>query len=258
MTNNQRDPRWANIPVGSGEQTIGQIGCAISVIGNVLNKTPVEVNDALKAVSGFAQQNLVIWDKIAEAFLGTKVTRVWTYNNDDVLKNIPNVIVEVPAIPIGGRGSHWVQYIGNEQLEDPWTGTIRPTSDFPNPTGYCIIIPPVQIDPPPIPTPAEGYSERQAIIDTYKALCGVYPSDDELAFRLKQLTQGINITDIIIDICNGDGRFKRLWVSQPIPDSTYLPYVAGLRAIVTVINDRGWPWTKTAKIKDILGKMPPL
>ncbi len=149
MNNNQRDPKWANIPVGFGEQTIGQIGCTISVIGDVLGLTPPEVNDGLKAVNGFSDGttigagNLVVWAKITEVFPGTQIKRVWTYDNNDVLANIPNVIVEVPAIPIGGRGSHWVRYLGNEQLEDPWTGTVRPTSDFPNPTGYCVIIPKV-------------------------------------------------------------------------------------------------------------------
>lgn len=140
MNNNQRDSRWTNIPVGFGEQTIGQVGCTISAIGNILGFTPVEVNNRLKAVKGF-QYNLVIWSKIPEAFPGVQVRRVNGYNNSDVLANIPNVIVEVPASSIGGRGSHWVRFIGNKLCEDPWTGLVRPTSDFPNPTGYCVIIP---------------------------------------------------------------------------------------------------------------------
>lgn len=139
INNNQRDPRWANIPVGFGIQTISQIGCTISVIGDILGITPDVVNERLKAVNGFANGNLVIWAKIAEAFPGIAVRRVWSYNNDDVKANVPNVIVEVPAAPIGGRGSHWVNYIGNHQLKDPWTGSIRATSDFPNPTGYAVI-----------------------------------------------------------------------------------------------------------------------
>lgn len=151
MNNNQRDARWANIPVGFGDQTIGQVGCTISVIGDILGLTPPEVNEALKKVNGFANGNLVIWSKIEEAFPGVQVTRVWTYDNDDVLHNIPNVIVEVPATPIGGRGSHWVRYIGNHQLDDPWTGITRPTSDFPNPTGFCVIIPNQTV---PIPVPS--------------------------------------------------------------------------------------------------------
>lgn len=146
MNNNQRDSRWANIPVGFGEQTIGQVGCTISAIGNILGFTSVEVNNRLKTVKGF-QYNLVIWSKIPEAFPGVQVRRVNGYNNSDVLANIPNVIVEVPASSIGGKGSHWVRFIGNKLCEDPWTGKIRPTSDFPNPTGYCVINPAVITQP---------------------------------------------------------------------------------------------------------------
>jgi len=34
---------------------------------------------------------------------------------------------------------HWVLYIGNHQLIDPWTGTIKPTSSYPLVKGYAII-----------------------------------------------------------------------------------------------------------------------
>ena len=136
MNNNQRDPRWANILIG--DLPIGQIGCTVSAIGDVIGITPDVVVSRLKAVGGFLG-NLIIWAKIPEAFPGITVNRVWSYNNDDVKANVPNVIVEVPAEAIGGTGSHWVNYIGNKQCKDPWTGTIRPTSDFPNPTGYCVI-----------------------------------------------------------------------------------------------------------------------
>lgn len=139
MNNNQRDPQWANIPVGTGIQTIGQIGCILTALSDIINTTPDVVNERLNAVNGFANGNLVIWAKIPEAFPGIQVNRVWSYDNDYVLAHVPNVIVESSAYPIGGRGSHWTNYIGNHELKDPWTGTIRPTSDFPNPTGYCAV-----------------------------------------------------------------------------------------------------------------------
>lgn len=138
VRNWQRDPRWKDVILGT-KGTIGVFGCTISVIGNIIGVIPTFVNDHMRAVNGFAQGNLVIWDKIAEAFPGIQVRRVWAYNNEDVKKNVPNVIVEVPAGPIGGTGSHWVQYLGNQRLWDPWEGRERPTSDFPNPTGYAVI-----------------------------------------------------------------------------------------------------------------------
>lgn len=141
MNNNQRDSRWAHIGLGDGSTTIGASGCTVSVIGDVLNLTPDVVNQHLQAVQGFSGA-LIIWAKLEEAFSGLKINRVWTYNNDDVLNQLTqgkHVIVEVPATPIGGTGSHWIEYIGNHQCKDPWTGTVRPTSDFPNPTGYCVL-----------------------------------------------------------------------------------------------------------------------
>jgi hypothetical protein len=169
MNNNQRDPRWANIKLGWGLATIGTDGCTISAIGDILGVTPDVVNTKLKAVKGFSDGvnigagSLVVWGKIAEAFPETQVRRVWVYDNADVLSNTPNVIVEVPATPIGGNGSHWVNFIGNKQLKDPWTGTIRPTSDYPNPTGYCVIIPPSS-DNLDDPTLTIKKSERDALI----------------------------------------------------------------------------------------------
>lgn len=135
----QRDLKWANIKLGFSDSTIGLYGCTITCLAMIIGTTPDVVNDRLKAVNGFASGNLLIWSKIPEAFPGITINRVWSYINDDVLAHVPNVLVEVPAAPIGGNGSHWVVYIGDHKLNDPWTGTERPTSDFPNPTGYCTI-----------------------------------------------------------------------------------------------------------------------
>ncbi len=49
MINNQRNYVF---PVGFGEQPCYQVGCTISVIGNIFNKTPLEINDLLKANGG--------------------------------------------------------------------------------------------------------------------------------------------------------------------------------------------------------------
>lgn len=134
----QRDNRWGNLKLGYSDTYIKDYGCTITCIAMIVGTTPDVVNTRLKAVNGFLG-NLVIWAKIEQAFPGIKVRRVWSYNNDDVKKSIPNVLVEVPAYPIGGYGKHWVVFIGNQRLNDPWTGLERATSDFPNPSGYCVL-----------------------------------------------------------------------------------------------------------------------
>lgn len=168
MNNWQQDPNLKNIPLGDGSTTIGASGCTVSAIGDAINVTADIVNKYLQMVGGF-KGALVIWAKIAEAFPGITVYRYWTYNNDDVVAQLAkgnHVIVEVPAAPIGGNGSHWVEYIGNHNLKDPWTGKVRPTSDFPNPTGYCVISGTWQATVHPIPSTQGG----GGMTDTDKAI----------------------------------------------------------------------------------------
>jgi len=132
----QRDPRWSGIVIYN--LTIGQVGCTSTVLSEIIGTTPDVFVSRMKAVNGFSG-NLIIWAKIAEAFPGIQVYRYYGYDNAKVLAFVPNVIVEVPAAPIGGSGSHWVRFMGNKRLHDPWTAKDRPTSDFPNPTGFVIV-----------------------------------------------------------------------------------------------------------------------
>lgn len=134
----QRDTRWKNITLGT-KGTIGEYGCTITCIAMILGTTPDVVNERIKSVNGYADGNLVIWAKLEEAFPGIKIKRVWTYDNADVLANVPNVLVEVDGKPIGGY-RHWVVFIGNKKLIDPWDGLEGPTSEYPDPKSYCVIL----------------------------------------------------------------------------------------------------------------------
>jgi hypothetical protein len=134
----QRDKRWGAIKLGTSNTTISDFGCTITCIAMIVGTTPDVVNERLKQVQGFAQGNLVIWAKIEQAFTGIKVRRVWTYDNADVKANVKHVLVEVDGKPIGGY-RHWVVYVGNQKLYDPWDGQEDPTSDYPNPVSYCVL-----------------------------------------------------------------------------------------------------------------------
>lgn len=171
----QRDPRWADITLGTGKGTIGYYGCTITCLAMIMGLTPDVVNDRMKALplvngsTGFANGNLVLWSRLGEAFPDFEFTRVWVYNNDDVLANVPNVLVEVPATAIGGTGKHWVVFIGNQELNDPWIGKPRPTSDFlqyGDPTGYCIVKKKI-VEPPPPPS-LEGLDKEVGYKPTFE------------------------------------------------------------------------------------------
>lgn len=134
----QRDPRWKSIKLGFSDTTIGGYGCTITCLAMIIGTTPDVVNERLKAVQGYAEGNLVVWAKIEEAFPGIKIKRVWSYDNEDVKANVPNVLVEVDGKPIGGF-RHWVVYLGNQKMADPWDGTEKTTTSYPNPVSYCVI-----------------------------------------------------------------------------------------------------------------------
>lgn len=140
LNNNQQNPKWSTILLGFGDVTIGADGCVISVLGDAIGTTPDVVNALLKAVGGFTDA-MVVWDKIAEAFPGVTAVVHDTYDNAAVLQALANgykVLVFVSAAPIGGTGEHCVEYIGNEQCKDPWSGEIRPTSFFPDVLGEWV------------------------------------------------------------------------------------------------------------------------
>lgn len=135
----QRDPRWADMKLGTSDLTIGGYGCTITCLAMYIGTTPDVVNERLKAVNGFSQGSLVIWAKVAEAFPGVSITKLgWTYDNNDVAQNLP-CLVEVDfdgTDRVDNR--HWVVYKGNQKMNDPWTGTEEPTSKYP-PLSYRVI-----------------------------------------------------------------------------------------------------------------------
>ncbi len=137
---NQRDPRWAKIPLGYTTNTsIGSHGCTITCLAMLAGVTPDYVNERLKKVGGYANGNLVIWTKIPQALPNLIfVRRVKGYNNADVLANLP-CLVEVDFDGSGTTNDmHWVLFIGNKRMNDPWTGREESTGKYPV-RGYSVI-----------------------------------------------------------------------------------------------------------------------
>jgi len=138
----QRDSRWANIALGSSTSTtIGSHGCTITGLGMLANLSPDEVNRRMNAVGGYQNGNLVIWSKINQAIPTLKhLERSTTYNNTKVSEAISRFggcLVEVDGAPIGGS-RHWVVYIGNQKLIDPWDGQTKSTMYY-KAVGYSSI-----------------------------------------------------------------------------------------------------------------------
>lgn len=133
----QRDPRWANVILGFGTGTIGQYGCTLTALTMLLNSkganlNPSDVNRIMKEKGGFSG-NLIWWSKLQGCFPQlTKVGVPVPYNNDAVLSLINRgypVIVNVDGSPIGAP-DHWVLFVGDKTLLDPWDGKGKPTSTY--------------------------------------------------------------------------------------------------------------------------------
>jgi len=112
--------------------------------------TPDVVNEELKRVGGYQNGNLVIWSALDKTNLGLRfIERSRVYNNEKVSNNLP-CIVEVDGSRIGAK-QHFVLYIGNKRMIDPWLGRETDTSYYPA-VGYAIvkvdIIPQEPIAPP--------------------------------------------------------------------------------------------------------------
>ena len=144
----QRDPRIKDIILGTSSLTLGQAGCTLGCVGKHADLSIEDVNERLNKVGGFAvpandpkEKNLIIWAKIKEAIPWLEFEwRGYAYENERVLEAIKNYggcLVEVDAKRIGAT-RHWVYYLGNQKMYDPWYGNEKITSYYP-PIGYAII-----------------------------------------------------------------------------------------------------------------------
>jgi len=142
----QRDPKWGNITIGNSNSKISAYGCTICCLASLAGTTPDVVNAFLTAVGGFSVDR-IIWTKINETKLGLHfpdMGRQYAYNDVAVREAIERnsaclVEVDFDGVISTPSDRHWVLYIGNHQLIDPWTGTIKPTSSYPLVKGYAII-----------------------------------------------------------------------------------------------------------------------
>lgn len=149
-TLSQRDPRWRDIKLGFGSTTIGDYGCTCTSLAMLAGLTPIEVNNRLKSVNGYAgkNKNLIIWSKINEAIPWLEFEwRGYGYEPERIKsaqeKNgICLVEVDFDGIVSTPNDRHWVAYKGNKKISDPWTWPViglEGTSKYPLWKGYSII-----------------------------------------------------------------------------------------------------------------------
>ncbi|HQV70114.1 MAG TPA: hypothetical protein PLJ62_12170 [Thermoflexales bacterium] len=139
----QRDPRWADVPLGFNTQgsTIGLHGCLLTDVamvanGNGFSETPSTLNEKLKALGpdiGYTgdTKNLLVWTGVEGALKDLKFSDYDACANGAPIERInAQLQAGVPAIvkldfsPVPGMQEHWVvlyEQRGNDYgIYDPW------------------------------------------------------------------------------------------------------------------------------------------
>ena len=137
----QRDWRWYWKKVGFGGGHFGSIGCTVTALTSLLfvagyDLTPPQVAEKLRKVNGFIG-DLLYWGRVERAFPKVHFQwRFYKYDNSEVKEIIKDGIpVLVEVLLKGSR--HWVLYIGDQKMVDPWTGKVESTSKYPA-IGYAV------------------------------------------------------------------------------------------------------------------------
>jgi hypothetical protein len=187
----QRDTRWKLTKLGYGDVTIGNYGCLITALTCLARLDDVsKVNDILKANNGFVNENgnpekgtYLVWNAVSKIPNLTFKYRYYSYDNDKVKAIIEQngaCIVEVDGTPIGGY-KHWLLYIGNKQLLDPWDGQIKSTTSY-TPLSF------VDVEYTESPTMATISIETSV----FESLIDKLNKQDEVIELLKKLLEEIN------------------------------------------------------------------
>lgn len=132
----QRDPKWAGLFLGSGPTTIGISGCLETSIASILTDAgksfdPATMNEWLRTNGGYTGGTQFVFDSVNR--LG-----VVRYDHLVDCPNAPAPIATLDAWINSGNYAivkvdnslppdfHWVRYLGNGQMVDPWYGDVAP------------------------------------------------------------------------------------------------------------------------------------
>jgi hypothetical protein len=179
----QRDPRWANHPLGWGPAlgTIGQYGCFDTVLAMIANDSghhvdPASMDDQFTAAHIFVREpsgtyDLLTDDALPKAYPGEyEESTYWGWRGDLVATAVPSantyaiLWISTAAVP-----THFVlAYSADGKLiADPWTGRIGTLAGYggSNAVHKTVLVthvpggaPPPAPAHPPSPTPAPPVS----------------------------------------------------------------------------------------------------
>lgn len=109
--------------LGFGSTTIAGYGCKLCSLAMLSGIEPPKLNKQFKKDGAFSG-DLLIDEKCAKS-LG------WTFRERTTKKPKEVCIAEVDMSPAPGKQQHFVVFLADGTIADPWTGTIRPENTYP-------------------------------------------------------------------------------------------------------------------------------
>jgi len=130
----QKDPRWANIRLGTSSRTIGQEGCLLCCVADMLRPcnyklNPARLNRWLTLHDGYISGNRFVFDSVKPLGAELIVVHDWqkTLADVSVLQGLwedgCHLLLEVNFNPWGKFVNHWVRVVDVGvviEVHDPW------------------------------------------------------------------------------------------------------------------------------------------
>jgi hypothetical protein len=131
----QRDPRWANVALGTGALTIGQAGCLLSAVAAMLASwgvatDPGRLNEFVKRTFGFVDDNLFVFGSVDglgcrfTEFVDCEAVAAPVERLASAIGGGAGVVACVDFQPGGKLQRHWVGLTAltarSGRVVDPW------------------------------------------------------------------------------------------------------------------------------------------
>lgn len=110
----QRDPRWKNATLGFSKTKIGSFGCKLTCYSIIDGRDPLTMNELFKKGEAFVGD--LLYDKHCAFVLGWEATGT-VYTDPREL-----CIAEVDFNPDPKKDQHFVVWLGDGRIIDPWNG----------------------------------------------------------------------------------------------------------------------------------------
>lgn len=114
----QRDKRWGNLELDKSGLLVKDWGCFVVALASLLDKLPSEVLGILNREKCITKEG---------ELLAEKASKVLGFDNYAMVSKNPKkvCIAQIDFSPKPGIQKHFVVWMGDGKVMDPWTGTFK-------------------------------------------------------------------------------------------------------------------------------------